>query len=182
MLVYKGTLHDKVSKWGLSFSTEHTLEGEHRHAVHAIHACADPYMVFLYGRWDELWLADLDIMEQRGSVVSGMHIKFLKQLGFDDCLMFTKDTAMLAYYWVINFSETISTEEIEHILPYVLTNEECVISWAENINTHIPLLKDHIVTPRYAYLWKLEGFPTDDRLDRLAGEYTRMARTKWSAR
>jgi len=175
MLAYKGTLDNRTSKWGFSYPTEYELTQDYHIGTSAIHACPDPYMVFLYGCWTELWLVDLDVIDHRPSVLSGNKIKFLKQLTFSECLVFTKDTALLAYYWVVNFVEQLSEDTVNDLLVYVVKNEECVISWAENIGTHLPSLSEHIVTPRYAYLWRLEGFPMNARLVQLADEYVHKA-------
>lgn len=182
MLAYKGTLKDRTAQCGFSYPMKYEITGEYRHVVNAIHACIDPYMVFLYGRWQELWLIDLDVVEKRGSVVSGSKVEFLKQLSFQECISFTKDPAQLAYYWVVNFAESMTEAETSRFLPYIYDSEECVISWAENIKTHIVELRDNIHTPRYAYLWRLEGFPTDERVEGLADEYTQITRNQWSSK
>jgi hypothetical protein len=182
MLGFKGTLLNRTSLEGFNYPENYCLPGEYKRPSNAIHACSDPFAVFLYGNWDELWLVDLVVLEQKGVVLSGVSIKFLKELNFQECLSLTHDSALLSYYWVINFAKQLTSVEIDAILPNILSSEECVISWAENIKTHIDILKHSIITPRYAYLWKLEGFPVDDRLEQLADEYTQTTRKQWSSR
>lgn len=182
MLVYKGTLLNKTSKGNLVFGDEHKLIDPFCPSKNSIQACPDPYQCFLYGVWDELWLAEMNVISQSGCVLHGDHIKFLKQLEFAEGLNMTKNMPMFAYYWAVNFHDILSEEELERLIPYITKDEECVISWAENMGTYLNILKTAIYTPRYSYLWKLEGFPTTPHIEAMSDEYTRVTKQSWRKR
>lgn len=182
MLVFKGTLANRINKSGFQYPEELSIAGRPEFSKNGIHAATDPYVVFLYGKWEELWLVDLNIVDRRHNVVLGDKIRFLKKLDFNDCLELTKDKPLFAYYWVVNFQEILSEHEVHRIMSYILESEESVISWAENVGMFIEELKSHIHTPRYAYLWKTEGFPMTPQMEKLAEEYAKMSKGKWAAK
>ena len=74
-----------------------------------------------------------------------------------------------------------TTDDLHKIMQHVLTDEESVISWAENVKLFTDELKNHIVTPRYAYLWQLEGFVCDKRVEGLVNEYNVKSRASWTS-
>ncbi|MDD2715417.1 MAG: hypothetical protein PHW04_05930 [Candidatus Wallbacteria bacterium] len=182
MLAYKGTLTNRIAKTGFQYPDEYRAERDVELNKKGIHTCSDPYVVFLYGHWEELWLVDIDVVETKHHVLLGNYVKFLKRLDFKDGLALTKDRPLFAYYWAVNFLEKLTEDELKLIMQNILENEECVISWAENIALFIPELSNQIITPRYAYLWKIEGFPMNSRLETLAQEYARLSKGMWNAK